>query len=181
MKHILAEAEVDFLESLYQALYFRCGEKWFCLKNGSAPGLTNKPCTLQHEEVIVELTAHCKNFKFCHKLYADGRPRHVGEPHWSWSTASCSAHYVKRIRTAHKTSAIFAVKGHSKIAEEIEFRGIPITTEYCYLGVLLNHSGNIEPHFKKIRQSSTSICMLTSANMYSTCHLKIKFCSYRYT
>ncbi len=36
--------------------------------------------------------------------------------------------------------AILAVKNHNKITDEIDLRGIPVVSEYCYLGVTLDLS-----------------------------------------
>jgi hypothetical protein len=44
--------------------------------------------------------------------------------------------------------AIFAIRNHRKIDEEMNLRGIPV---YCYLGVMIDHSGSIEPQLDKIK------------------------------
>ena len=36
----------------------------------------------------------------------------------------------------------------------MELRGIPITSEYCYLGVTIDHSGSIAPQIDRIQQRS---------------------------
>jgi hypothetical protein len=56
-KHILADDEVDFLESLHQALYLRCGDKRFYFKNGVYQGspISFALFKIYIEEVITEL------------------------------------------------------------------------------------------------------------------------------
>jgi hypothetical protein len=49
------------------------------------------------------------------------------------------------LRISPKKCAIFAIRNHRKIADEMNLPGIPVTNEYCYLGVTIDHSGSIEP------------------------------------
>jgi hypothetical protein len=53
-----------------------------------------------------------------------------------------------------KKFAIFAVRNHCQIEEDAELRGIPILTEYCYLGVTIDHVGSIEPHLERMQKRS---------------------------
>jgi hypothetical protein len=50
--------------------------------------------------------------------------------------------------------AIFAIRNNPKINDEINFRGIPVASEYCYLGVTIYHSGSIELQLDKIQKRS---------------------------
>ncbi len=54
-----------------------------------------------------------------------------------------STEYELRINP--KKCAIFAIRNHHKIDDDMNLRGIPVTNEYCYLGVTIDHSGSIEP------------------------------------
>ncbi len=56
------------------------------------------------------------------------------------------------LRVNPQKCAIFAVHGHEKINSEVDLPGIPITTEYCYLGVTIDHSGSINPQLDRILQ-----------------------------
>ena len=44
----------------------------------------------------------------------------------------------------------FAIKVHSKLGSGRTLDGIPIVDENCYLGVLIDSSGSIDPHLAKL-------------------------------
>jgi hypothetical protein len=48
-------------------------------------------------------------------------------------------------------SAIFAIKGQRKLDSVRTLDGILIVNEYCYLGVLIDSTGSIDPHLTKLR------------------------------
>jgi hypothetical protein len=70
-----------------------------------------------------------------------------------------------------KKSAVFAVKGHSKLTNDHNLCGIQVVTEYCYLGVTVNDSGSIAPHLNKVSQRSS---YLRSHLRYHACHLSFE-------
>jgi len=75
------------------------------------------------------------------------------------------------LRINPKKCSIFAVRGHNKIVDEADLRGIPVATEYCYLGVMINHNGSIEPQLDKIQRRSKYL----RANLgYYTQHLSFE-------
>ena len=43
------------------------------------------------------------------------------------------------------------VKNHRK-SDALEIQSIPIVHQYCYLGVIIDNSGSIEPHLQKIKK-----------------------------
>ena len=47
-------------------------------------------------------------------------------------------------------SVIFAMKGHRKLGSGRTLDGIPVVDENCYLGVLIDSSGSIDPHLTKL-------------------------------
>ena len=49
-------------------------------------------------------------------------------------------------------SALFAIKGHHrKLGNVRNLDDIPIVDEFCYLRVLIDSSGSIDPHLTKLR------------------------------
>ncbi len=63
-----------------------------------------------------------------------------------------STEYELRINP--KKWAIFAIRNHRKIDGKMNLRDIPVTNEYCYLGVTIDHSSSIEPQLEKIQKRS---------------------------
>ncbi len=61
------------------------------------------------------------------------------------------------LRISPKKCAIFAIRNNGKTDEEMKLRGIPVTNEYCYLGVMIDHSGSIEPQLDKIYKHSDNL------------------------
>jgi hypothetical protein len=72
-KKILSDNEIDFLEGLHEALYFKCGSQRFYLKNGVHQGspISSALFDIYMEEVIEQLKTRYDNFTFWYKLYAD--------------------------------------------------------------------------------------------------------------
>jgi hypothetical protein len=59
-------------------------------------------------------------------------------------------------------SAIFFIKGHQKLGVARSIDGIPVFDQYCYLGVLIDNRGSIEPHIRKIQKRSSYLCSCMS-------------------
>jgi hypothetical protein len=98
------------------------------------------------EEAIEQVTVKCKEFTFWHKLYADDLVVSVKYSHLEKFLTIL--HEVSKefdLRVNPKRCAIFAIRGHRKISEDMNLHGIPRRTEYCYLGVILEHSVSINP------------------------------------
>jgi hypothetical protein len=96
------------------------------------------------ERVIAKLTSRCYTFTFWYKFYANDLVLCVNHTHLQvLLTALYTISDKFDLRINPKKSAIFLVRGHSKIIEETYVKEIPINTEYLYLGVMLDHSGRI--------------------------------------
>jgi hypothetical protein len=71
-----------------------------------------------------------------------------------------------------KKSAVFAVKRHDKLrGAKIDLKGIPIVTEYCYLGVTVDNCGGLQQHLDRVRQRSS---YLRSQMRYYACQLSFE-------
>jgi hypothetical protein len=96
------------------------------------------------ERLIAELTARYYTFTLWYKFYANDLVLCVNHTHLQ---ALLAALYTVSdefdLRINPKKNAIFLVRGHSKIIEETNLKGILITTEYLYFGIRLDHSGKI--------------------------------------
>jgi hypothetical protein len=53
-----------------------------------------------------------------------------------------------------KKCAVFTIKNYSKLSEDMDFKGIPVFTEYCCQIVIINHSGSIAPQINSIKLRS---------------------------
>jgi hypothetical protein len=53
-----------------------------------------------------------------------------------------------------KKCAVFAIKNHCKLSEDMDLKGIPIVTKYRYQLVVINNSGNILPQIDSIKRRS---------------------------
>ena len=108
------------------------------------------------EDMIQELNRRCTDLNLWYELYADDLVVCVNHKHLEQLLArlqETSTEYDLRINP--KKCAIFAIKNHKKIDEKkTKLHGIPVATEYCYLGITLNHSGSLEPHLDRIKQRS---------------------------
>ena len=58
------------------------------------------------------------------------------------------------LRINPKKCAIFAVRDHSRITAQMNLQGIPVATEYCYLGVTIDNTGSINPQLDRMQQRS---------------------------
>jgi hypothetical protein len=106
------------------------------------------------EDVIEQVTQRCA-FSFWHKLYADDLVVMVNHQHLVAFLATLhdiSCEYDLRINP--KKCAIFEVKKHQKLLEDMDLKGIPVATEYCYLGVVIDNSGSIWPQVHAIERRS---------------------------
>ncbi len=65
--------EVDFLQNLHEALYFRCGDDRYYLKNGVHQGSPISPAlfNIYLEDMIDSVTRECTDIQLWHKAYAD--------------------------------------------------------------------------------------------------------------
>ncbi len=91
------------------------------------------------ENVMGQLVSGCKNFAFWHKLSADDLVLCIGH-----------TYLEEQLKTLHQVSdkyglqikpkkwAIFSVRGHNKINDNMNLIGIPVSTEYGYLGVMID-------------------------------------------
>ena len=86
------------------------------------------------------------SFDFWHKLYADDLVLIVHYEHLETLMAN-----LRKVSDDHeliinpKKCAVLAVRNHSKIALDAKLLDIPITTQYCYLGVTIDNCGSIQP------------------------------------
>jgi hypothetical protein len=53
-----------------------------------------------------------------------------------------------------KKYAVFTVKNHCKLSEDMDLKGIPIVTEYCSQILVINNSGSIAPQIASIKRRS---------------------------
>ena len=144
-KNVLNHNEVDFLQGLHDALHFRQGDRHFYLKNGVHQGSPISPAlfNVYMEDVMAEVTKRC-TFSFWYKLYADDLVMTVSHQYLEILLATLheiSCEYDLKVNP--KKCAILAIKKHNKIREDMDLKGIPVATEYCYLGVNIDHSGCI--------------------------------------
>ncbi len=65
--------KVDFMKSIHDAVYFKCNDKRFYLRNGVNQGSQISPVLLDiyMEYVIAELPKQCDEFQIWYELYAD--------------------------------------------------------------------------------------------------------------
>lgn len=112
------------------------------------------------------------SFSFWYKLYADDLVLCVHYKHLEVLLVN-----LHRVSVDHdllinpKKCAVFAVRNHAKISPDANLQGIPVATEYCYLGVTINDSGSIEPQLQRIQQRSKYL----RANLgYYTQHLSLE-------
>lgn len=66
-----------------------------------------------------------------------------------------------------KKSSIIPIKNHTRLSEltETDLHQIPITNEYCYLGILINSMGSVSPQFSKIMQRSSYLAKCFKRNV----------------
>jgi hypothetical protein len=98
------------------------------------------------KDVMEQLVSvsQCKNFIVWHKLNADDLMLCVGHTQIEESLKTLqevSDEYDLQINP--KKCTIFAVRGHKKINESMNLSGIPVSTEYCYIGLMIDHSGSL--------------------------------------
>jgi len=106
------------------------------------------------EDVIERVAGRCA-FPFWHKLYADDLVITVNHQHlvaFLTTLHEVSCEYDLRVNP--KKCAVFAIKNHCKLSEDMDLKGIPVVTEYCYLGVVINNSGSIAPQIASIKRRS---------------------------
>jgi hypothetical protein len=48
--------------------------------------------------------------------------------------------------------AILAVWGHNKNKDNTDLCGFSVSSEYYYIGILIDNSGNLEPQLNKIKK-----------------------------
>ena len=157
-KCILVDDEVDFLRAMHDALYFKCNGKRYYIKNGVHQGSPISPALfdIYMEDVMAEVREHCAGFDFWYKLYADDLVVTVSHQHLE--TFLAALHQVSRnydLIINPKKCGIFAIKKHFKIiTDELNLCGIPVVSEYCYLGVTIDESGSLWPQLDKIKKRS---------------------------
>lgn len=155
IKKILTQPEADFLKGLHDCLYFQVEEQQrFHFKNGVHQGSPISPALfdIYMEDVMREIRVGCNDKQLWYKLYADDLVlvttyRHLESLLTSLYTVS--ARYNRKVNA--KKSAIFTVKKHDKLTTKMNLHGIPVVTEYCYLGVTVDNSGSIQPHLDRIK------------------------------
>jgi hypothetical protein len=93
------------------------------------------------EHVIAEVLKRCAGFDIWYKLYADDLVVTVSHQHLEQFLAILhEVYHDYDLIVNPKKCGIFAVKNHKKITEEMDLRGIPVVSEYGYLGVTLDLS-----------------------------------------
>ncbi len=53
-----------------------------------------------------------------------------------------------------KKCAVFVIKNHCKLSEDMDLKGIPVVTEYCCQIVVINNSDSIVPQIASIKHRS---------------------------
>ncbi len=156
-KKILTNDEVEFMKSIHDAVYFKCNGKRFYLKNGVHQGSPISPALfdIYMEHVIAEVLKRCAGFDIWYKLYADDLVVTVSHQHLEeFLVILHEVSHDYDLIVNPKKCGIFAVKNHNKITDEMNLRGIPVVSEYCYLGVTLDESGSLWSHLEKIKKRS---------------------------
>ncbi len=93
-----------------------------------------------------EVRKRCSGFAVWYKLYADDLVVTVSHQHLEqFLTILHEVSHDFDLIINPKKCGILAIKKHSKITEEMNLRGIPVVTEYCYLGVTIDESGSLWP------------------------------------
>ena len=138
-KKILPDDEVNFLECLHEALYFKSGDKRFYLRNGVHQGSPLSPALfdIYMEEVMERLVELCEKpesgengFTFWHKLYADDLVLCVHYKH-----VEVLLENLHRVSVDHdllinpKKCAVIAVRNHAMISPDVNLQGIQVATE----------------------------------------------------
>jgi hypothetical protein len=107
-----------------------------------------------------------------YKLYADDLVLIASHQHLNSLLTSVTEVSTRfNLKMNEKKSTVFAVKGHNKLTDAHNLRGTKMVTEYCYLGVTVNHSGSIAPHLNKVR---LGFSYLRSHLRYHACHLSFE-------
>jgi hypothetical protein len=138
-------------------LYFKCGSDKFFLENGVHQGSPISPAlfNIYLEDVLEKLIERCQNFTFWYKVYADDLVIIVKHSRlWTLIKTLYDVSEEFSLRINAKKCAIFAVHGHNKIAQDADLQGIPVTSEYTYLGIAIDESGSIAPQLKRLLQRS---------------------------
>ncbi len=62
-----------------------------------------------------------------------------------------------------KKSTVFTIKGYLKLGEVKTISKIPVVGEYCYVGLITDNRGSIDPHICKLKKR---VAYLTSTLGY---------------
>jgi hypothetical protein len=174
-KQILTTDEARFLERLHDCLYFKVGaDERYHFRNGVHQGSPISPALfdIYMEDVMREICSSCTDDNLWYKLYADDVVLVTSHDHLNSllkALMDVSARYNLKINA--KKSAVFTVKGHDKLTSEHDLRGIPVVSEYNYLGVTVDDSGSLAAHLNRVKQRSS---YLRSHLRYHACHLSFE-------
>eukprot|EP01017_Pseudomicrothorax_dubius_P037607 TRINITY_DN5534_c0_g5_i4.p1 TRINITY_DN5534_c0_g5~~TRINITY_DN5534_c0_g5_i4.p1 ORF type:complete len:478 (-),score=50.27 TRINITY_DN5534_c0_g5_i4:595-2028(-) len=160
-KRILEIHEVKWLRSLHSRINVKIGGESVRLKNGVHQGSMVSPLlfNVYMEDLLISLE-ECGIQKDDIFAYADD------------VAIMCSVNQVERIlqkleveseklklKINKKKSAVMILKGKFKSSfEKTTVRGFPVTPSYKYLGVEIDHRGNIAKHLDKMQRKLNFIC-----------------------
>jgi hypothetical protein len=174
-KRILTADEARFMERLHDCLYFKVGtDQRYHFRNGVHQGspISQALFDIYMEDVMRQICLSCTDRNLWYKLYADDLVLVTSYKHLNSLLTSLTEVSTRfNLKMNAKKSAVFSVKGHNKLTNDHNLRGIQVVTEYCYLGVTVNDSGSIAPHLDKVRQRSS---YLRSHLRYHACHLSFE-------